>query len=140
MNVHVDPRMPAAEDCIQRHLLERHAATQPDKVFAVWPDGSTWTYSETLALTIRTAHALRALGVKRGDRVLVWMPNCAEALRVWFGLNYLGAVFVPMNTAYRGSLLAHAATLSEARLEQLTQIERERLAVDREHQFFASMM
>jgi carnitine-CoA ligase len=116
MSVHVDPRMPAAEDCVQRSLLERHAAGQPDKVFAVWPDGGTWTYAETLALTIRTAHALRALGVKRGDRVLVWMPNCAEALRVWFGLNYLGAVFVPMNTAYRGTLLAHAATLSEARL------------------------
>src|SRR5262245_48526781 len=35
---------------------------------------------------------------------------------VWFGLNYLGAVFVPINTAYRGSLLEHAIGLSEARL------------------------
>ncbi len=116
MSAHVDPRMPAPQDCVQRYLLERQTAAQPDKVFAVWPDGATWTYAETLNITIRTAHALADLGVKQGDRVLVWMPNCSEALRVWFGLNYLGATFVPMNTAYRGTLLAHAAALSEARL------------------------
>ncbi len=116
MSGHKDPRMPSPQDCVQRYLLEHHAAVQPEKVFAVWPDGSTWTYAKTLELTIKTAHALAALGVKQGDRVLVWMPNCAEALRVWFGLNYLGAAFVPVNTAYRGSLLAHAARLSEARL------------------------
>jgi len=59
---------------------------------------------------------LRALGVKQGERVLAWLPNNADCLRVWFGLNYLGAVFVPINTAYRGSLLEHAIGLSEARL------------------------
>ena len=116
MTAHIDPRMPAPEDCIQRYLLQRHAANQPNKVFAVWPDGSEWSYAQTLERTIRTAHALSDLGVKQGDRVLVWLPNCAEALRVWFGLNYLGATFVPMNIAYRGTLLAHAASLSEARL------------------------
>lgn len=116
MSAHIDPRMPAPAECVQRYLLERHAAEQPDKVFAVWPDGDSWTYAETLERTIRTAHALAGLGVKQGDRVMVWMPNCAEALRVWFGLNYLGATFVPMNISYRGSLLSHAAQLSEARL------------------------
>ena len=116
MTQHIDPRMPAPEDCVQRHLLERHAAGQPDKIFARYADGETWTYAETLALTIRTAHALKALGVHQGDRVLVWMPNCAENIRVWFAINYLGAVYVPMNIAYRGTLLAHAAKLSEARL------------------------
>ena len=48
--------------------------------------------------------------------MLVWLPNSADCLRVWFGLNYLGAVFVPINTAYRGTLLEHAIALSEARL------------------------
>jgi crotonobetaine/carnitine-CoA ligase len=66
--------------------------------------------------TIRTANALRALGVKQGERVMVWLPTSADCLRVWFGLNYLGAVFVPLNLAYRGNLLQHALKLSEARL------------------------
>ena len=116
MTYHLDPRMPAAEACIQRFMLERWASEQPDKVFAVFADGSTWTYAQTLDVTIRTANALRALGVKQGERVMVWLPTSADCLRVWFGLNYLGAVFVPLNLAYRGNLLQHALTLSEARL------------------------
>jgi len=135
MTYHLDPRMPAAEACIQRSMLERWATVQPDKVFAVFADGSTWTYAETLDMTIRTANALRALGVKQGERVMVWLPTSADCLRVWFGLNYLGAVFVPLNLAYRGNLLQHALKLSEARLgvvhadlhQRLGDIERGRL-------------
>lgn len=116
MTHHLDPRMPAPEACIQRLMLEHWASVQPDKIFAVFADGSTWTYAETLDVTIRTANALRALGVRQRERVMVWLPTSADCLRVWFGLNYLGAVFVPLNLAYRGNLLQHALTLSEARI------------------------
>ncbi|WP_210321200.1 AMP-binding protein [Aquibium microcysteis] len=135
MDYHVDPRMPAPEACIQRHMLERWAATQPDKLFAIFADGTRWTYAQTLRETIRTANALRALGVRQGERVMVWLPNGMECLKVWFGLNYLGAVFVPLNLAYRGNLLRHAVSLTEARLgivhadlyRRLGEIERARL-------------
>lgn len=116
MDYHLDPRMPAPETCIQRYMLERWAAEQPEKVFAIFTDGSSWTYAETLRQAITTANALRALGVRQGERVMCWLPNGADCLRVWFGLNYLGAVFVPLNLAYRGNLLQHAVKLSEARL------------------------
>ena len=79
-------------------------ARQPDKVFANFADGTEWTYAQTREIAIRTANAFRRLGVRQGDRVLVWLPNSADCLRVWFGLNYLGAVFVPINLAYRGAL------------------------------------
>src|SRR5690349_6215615 len=116
MERHLDPRMPAPERCVQRYMLDAWAAEQPDKVFAVFTDGSEWTYRETREIAIRTANAFRALGVKQGERVLVWLPNSADCLRVWFGLNYLGAVFVPINLAYRGGLLEHVVGISEARL------------------------
>jgi crotonobetaine/carnitine-CoA ligase len=116
MDYHLDPRMPRPDQCVQRYMIERWARTQPDKTFAIFADGEQWTYGDMQAYAIRTASALRALGVKQGERVLVWLPNNADCLRVWFGLNYLGAVFVPINTAYRGSLLEHAIGLSEARL------------------------
>ena len=116
MDYHLDPRMPRPDQCVQRYMIERWAREQPDKIFAIFADGGRWTYGEMQAHAIRTANALRALGVKQGERVLVWLPNNADCLRVWFGLNYLGAVFVPINTAYRGSLLEHAIGLSEARL------------------------
>jgi crotonobetaine/carnitine-CoA ligase len=110
------PRMPNPQQCIQRAVLEHWAEVQPDKIFAIFADGSSWTYGETQRIAIRTANALRALGVRQGERVLVWLPNGADALRAWFGLNYLGAVFVPLNLFYRGGLLRHALALSEARL------------------------
>ncbi|MCR5855809.1 AMP-binding protein [Mesorhizobium sp. J428] len=116
MTYHLDPRMPPPDQCIQRYMLERWTKAQPDKVFAVFQDGETWTYADTLREAITTANALKALGVKQGERVLCWLPNSADCLRAWFGLNMLGAVFVPINLAYRGNLLRHAVKLSEARL------------------------
>jgi carnitine-CoA ligase len=116
MDYHLDARMPRPEQCVQRYMIERWARQQPQKVFAIFADGERWTYAEMQSRAIRTANALRALGVKQGERVLVWLPNGADCLRIWFGLNYLGAVFVPINTAYRGTLLEHAIALSEAQL------------------------
>lgn len=116
MAYHLDPRMPQPDQCIQRYMLERWTKMQPDKVFAIFQDGETWTYVDALREAITTANALKALGVRQGERVLGWLPNSADCLRLWFGLNYLGAVFVPINLAYRGNLLRHAVKLSEARL------------------------
>ncbi|HEX2888383.1 AMP-binding protein, partial [Vineibacter terrae] len=111
-----DPRVPAPEDCVLRPLLERRAAATPDKVFIRFADGSTWTYRQTLDIARRTASGLRALGVRQGEHVLSWLPNGPDAIRVWFGLNMLGAVYVPINLAYRGRLLAHVVENSDAAL------------------------
>jgi carnitine-CoA ligase len=116
MERHLDPRIPARERCVQRYMLDALTEEQPDKTFAVFADGSEWTYRQMREITIRTANALRELGVRQGERVVVWLPNSADCLRVWFGLNYLGAVFVPINLAYRGALLEHVIGVSEARL------------------------
>src|SRR5579872_933882 len=116
MEHYLDARMPRADQCVQRYMIECWTRAQPQKLFALFADGEQWTYADMQAKAIRTANALRALGVKQGERVLVWLPNNADCLRVWFGINYLGAVFVPINTAYRGTLLEHAIGLSDARL------------------------
>ena len=111
-----DPRVPDADRCVLRPLLDRHAAATPDKVFARFADGSEWTYRQTQAIARRTAIGLAALGVQQGDHVLSWLPNGPDAIRIWFGLNYLGAVYVPINLAYRGGLLAHVVANSDAQL------------------------
>lgn len=102
-----DERVPSADACVLRPLLERWAAIQPDKVFVSQPDGEDLTYAALRSLTARTAAGLQALGVRQGDPVIVWMPNSLDCLRVWFAINWLGAIYVPINTAYRGGLLAH---------------------------------
>jgi crotonobetaine/carnitine-CoA ligase len=111
-----DPRVPDAEQCVLRPVLERFAAAHPDKTFARFADGSRWTWGETLQIVRRAAAGLQALGVKQHDRLLSWLPNGPDALRVWFGANWLGAVYVPVNTAYRGAILAHALKLADAAL------------------------
>ncbi|KAB2810910.1 ATP-dependent acyl-CoA ligase [Pimelobacter simplex] len=98
------------------HALRRRAAQHPERTLVVFEDGARWTYEQTLRESERVALALRRLGVGKGDRVLSWLPTGPDALRVWFGVNLLGAVLVPLNTAYRGGLLEHSVALSGARV------------------------
>jgi crotonobetaine/carnitine-CoA ligase len=114
--LHLDPRMPQADACVLRPLLERRARETPDKIYAWFEGTPPWSYREAQRQAARTGNALRALGVRRGDKVVSWLPNGPDALRLWFGLNYLGAVYVPINLAYRGSLLQHVIENSDARL------------------------
>lgn len=112
----IDSRMAAPDICVTRPLIERNAAETPDKVYAVFPDGTEWTYRELREQVRRTAAGLENLGVKQGDHVVSWLPNGQDALRVWFAINYLGAVYVPINTSYKGGILAHVVANSDASL------------------------
>ncbi|WP_339949782.1 AMP-binding protein [uncultured Albimonas sp.] len=111
-----DAQLPDAADCVLRDLLERHARERPDAVFATFEDAPEVTWAEMLRLTRSTAAGLQALGVAQGDHVLSWLPNGLDAIRVWFAINYLGAVYMPLNLDYRGGLLAHAVALSDAQV------------------------
>ncbi len=107
-------KIPARDECVVGALLQRWAKDKPDHPLFVFTDGAQWSFKDTLKRTQRAAAGLRQLGVKQGDHVLCWMPNTPEAILTWFGANYLGAVFVPVNTAYRGGLLQHVLTLAQA--------------------------
>lgn len=116
-NESTDPRIPARDRVVTRSLMERWNRECPDKVFIQFADNSEqWTYRHFRSLVIQTAIGLQRLGVGQGDHVLVWLPNSREHLRVFFAINYLGAVFVPINTAYKGALLAHVIENSDAKL------------------------
>ena len=94
-------------DCVVAAMLDAHAERRPDQVAALFDDGSTWTWAQARDAVRETAGALRALGVRRGDLVGMWLPNGPEAVRLWWAVNWLGAALVPFNTAYRGPLLEH---------------------------------
>ena len=57
---------------------------------------------------------LRTCGLGVGDKVLVWMPNGPLALAVLVWNNMIGAVFVAINTSYKGKLLEHVIENSGA--------------------------
>ncbi len=111
-----DSRMLSRDECVLAYQIEHWAQEKPDAAAIVFYGGETWTWRQTLDFTRQTAKALQDMGVQKGEHVLSWQPNSKEALLSWFGINYLGAVYVPINTAYKGSLLEHVVTLSDAKL------------------------
>jgi carnitine-CoA ligase len=102
-----DKRIPLPESCVVRPMLEKWAASQPDKVFVKISKTEDVTYRQMRDLAASAAAGLSRLGVSQGDNVIVWMPNSVDCMRVWFGINWLGATYVPINTAYKGHLLEH---------------------------------
>ena len=102
-----DPRIPPRATCVLRYALDKHAHDTPDKTYVIFGDGTSWSYAETQERTRGRALALQNLGIVQGDHVAAWLPNGAEALVTFFAVNYIGAVFVPINTAYVGTILEH---------------------------------
>jgi crotonobetaine/carnitine-CoA ligase len=115
-SAHGDPRVPAREVCVVRYLLDRWAAERGEQIYVIFDTNRRYTYREMRERTIGVAVGLARLGVKQGDHVLAWQPTTPEMLATFYAINYLGAVFVPINTAYRGRLLEHVIENSDARL------------------------
>jgi fatty-acyl-CoA synthase len=63
--------------------------------------GKSYTYREFDAATDALALALLADGVRVGDRVAIWAPNCAEWIITQYATAKIGAVLVTINPAYR---------------------------------------
>jgi acyl-coenzyme A synthetase/AMP-(fatty) acid ligase len=82
--------------------LERNARTRPDDIFAVFEGGERWTFAQTPQQVASLAGNLHELGVRQGDHVVLVLPTSPLALRVMFAINYLGAVYVPVNPALKG--------------------------------------
>lgn len=59
-----------------------------------------WSYAQFQQEVQRIANGLARIGVKKGDKVALFLPNCPEFLFTVFAAAHLGAVFVPINTAY----------------------------------------
>jgi fatty-acyl-CoA synthase len=77
---------------------------------ARWPDrpavvdvaaGKSYTYAEFGDLTDSLALSLLADGVKVGDRVGIWAPNCVEWMITQYATAKIGAILVTINPAYR---------------------------------------
>ena len=87
-----DGTLNASATCLDRHLIER-----PDQVAIIWEgdDPSQQrkvTYRELHEETCRLANALRTLGVKRGDRVTIYLPMVVEAAVAMLACARLGAI------------------------------------------------
>ena len=70
------------------------------------------TYAEFYAQVTAVAKGLIALGVKQGDRVGIWSPNCYEWTLLQYATAKIGAIMVNINPAYRTSELIYVINQS----------------------------
>ncbi|MGH2654270.1 MAG: long-chain-fatty-acid--CoA ligase, partial [Actinomycetota bacterium] len=105
-------------------LLEESAERYPDRpavAFPVAPMARRLTYRQLKEEAERFAGAMSAMGVGKGDRVGLLLPNCPQFVVAWFGLQRLGAVPVGNNPLYTQRELAHQ--LKDAGVEILVVLD-----------------
>ncbi|MFH8610630.1 long-chain fatty acid--CoA ligase [Streptomyces sp. NPDC018029] len=92
----------------------RRARKTPHRT-ALVHEGRTISYAALHSRVLRLAHALRARGVRRGDRVAFLGPNHPAFLETLFATGALGAVFVPLNARLSAPEIAYQLTDAGAR-------------------------
>jgi malonyl-CoA/methylmalonyl-CoA synthetase len=91
-----------APDVRLRNLpaLVRHKMNSPDKTFIKNSDSRAFTFLNFWTLAGQMASALAASSVRAGDRVAVQVEKSPEAIALFLACARLGAVYLPLNTAY----------------------------------------
>ncbi|MEP1209747.1 MAG: malonyl-CoA synthase [Rhizobiaceae bacterium] len=79
----------------------------PAKPLAILPNDGQWTYRDALDFSAKLANTLIQFGVQPGDRVAVQAPKSIEAVLLYIACVRIGAVFLPLNTAYTGSEVSY---------------------------------
>lgn len=86
--------------------LDAAARECPERAFVLFK-GTRLTYAGIAGLSRRCAAGLHALGLRRGDRIGLLLPNCPQYLIAQFAAWRLGATVVPINPLYTGAELTH---------------------------------
>jgi propionyl-CoA synthetase len=79
------------------NAVDRHAQTRPDQAALIWVSTEVdqeivYTFAQLLAEVQRMAAVLQSLGVKQGDRVLIYMPMTPEAAFAMLACTRIGAI------------------------------------------------
>ena len=96
-------------------LIEDRAKRLGDKIFLRFKDQNI-SYDEINRYSNRCANTFKNLGIAKGDKISIMLPNCPEYLYLWFGLAKIGAVEVPVNTSYKGEFLRHIVDQSDSKI------------------------
>lgn len=93
---------------------------------AIWNPGATaiirsetdtkYTYGELNRLINRFGNALLEMGVAKGDRVAIYLPNSPEFIIAHFAIARIGAVAVPFNIMFKGPEIKYILNNSKAKV------------------------
>ena len=97
---------------ITENCLDRHVVTHPDKDALIWepndPNDSTvrYTYKELLSAVCRFANGLKNQGIKKGDRVCIYMPMVPELTIAVLACARIGAIHSVVFAGFSSTALA----------------------------------
>ncbi|TQF01699.1 AMP-binding protein [Kitasatospora acidiphila] len=106
---------PLLTGTIGADLARTVAAFGDREVLVDVPSGRRWTYRQFSADTETVALGLLALGLRTGDRVGIWSPNCPEWVLLQYATARIGAVLVTINPSYRTHELEYVLRQSGVR-------------------------
>ncbi|MBZ5628446.1 MAG: acyl-CoA synthetase [Acidobacteriia bacterium] len=95
-------------------LLDKSVAAGRGDRPAILFEDQKITYAQLLAQSNKLGNALRELGIKAGDRVILRSPNIPPALVTNFAVLKLGAVLTPTSPLFSRAEIAHVANDAEA--------------------------
>ena len=96
-------------------VLERQTEKYGNRTF-FYSGEKQFGFEDFNLISSQVACGMQDIGVEKGDKVAIILPNCPEYPFLWFGLSRLGAVEVPLNTAHKGEILKYMLTQSDARI------------------------
>lgn len=110
-----------------RHWLAKRTDLSPDRI-AVMSETEEWTFAELNKRAERLARHVRGAGIKRGDYVAFLMKNGLQVVEVIHGLQYAGAVMVPLNIRLTAREIAWQLADSEAAMLVFDEAHAEKVA------------
>ncbi|MEW6111372.1 MAG: long-chain fatty acid--CoA ligase [Thermodesulfobacteriota bacterium] len=114
---HYDPWVPTTMRYPRikiQDFLNSAANIAPDKP-ALDFYGSRLTFREVRRQSLRMANALASLGIKKGDRIALHLPNCPQYVIAYYAALNLGAIVVNVNPLYTLPELKHVLELTDPR-------------------------
>src|SRR5918912_271030 len=109
-----------AQTNLSYNCLDRHVATGRGghaALIALNERGERreYTYAQLLDAVTQLAAALRGLGIRKGDRIAIYMPTCPEAIALMLAAARIGAIHLVVFAGFGSGALGERLRLSEAR-------------------------
>ncbi len=90
------------------HFLEESAKKYPNRACTIFK-GAAISFREMNAITDKLAAALAGMGIKKGDRVGIFIPNTPQFVMTYFGILKAGGVVVAIDSRYTAPEIVHQA-------------------------------
>ena len=87
----------------------------PDRKIIEFIDGPEWTFMDLKIKSLQKARILKSLNLKAGDNLTVIIEDPKEFILYWIASNFLGVMFIALNTAIKGKGLLHQINTSKSK-------------------------